>query len=160
MNKWINEFLPKRFLLRFTTCYSESSHAYFADYHKKDNEITPFASIAEVFSLGLQQVFHNSLEYEAVYLMTLLVGLSYRAHTMLEIQSAAGGCIKDGASFIQVFKLVHSCDWLHTSGFWRWECCVHSFSSWTRSFAFQFFSIFSALRQISPASVFHKFMPR
>ena len=66
------------------------------------NKITRFASIAEVFSLGMKQVFNDLLEFEAVYLMTLLVGLSQCARTVLEIWPACG-CIKEGASFGQVF---------------------------------------------------------
>ena len=64
-----------------------------------EDEITPFPSVAEVFTFGLEKVFHDSLEFEAMYLMTLLVGLSHCAHTMLEIRSAAGGCIEEGAGF-------------------------------------------------------------
>ena len=41
-----------------------------------EDDITPFATITEVYSLSLEQVFHNSLEFEAVYLMTLFVGLT------------------------------------------------------------------------------------
>ena len=84
-----------------------------------EDKITSFASVAEVFSLRLEQVFHNSLEFEALYLMTLLVGLVHCAHTIRKIRFAAGGCIKKGASFGQAFKLVYRSDWLHTHEF-RW----------------------------------------
>ena len=68
-----------------------------------------------MFSRGLEQVFHNSLEFEAMYLMTLLVGKSHCAHTIREVRTATLGCIKEGANFIQAFKLVHGCDLLQTT---------------------------------------------
>ena len=82
-----------------------------------EDNITSFAFISGEFSLGLEQVFQNSLEFEAMYLMTLLVGLSQCAHTMLKIKCAASGYTKEGASFKEVFALPHRCDSLHSSRF-------------------------------------------
>ena len=128
---------------------------------RSEDKITPISSIANVCSLGLEQVFHNSLEFGAMYLMTLLVSLSHCAHTMLKIRSATGGCIQKRASLIRVFKLVHSSNWLHSSWSRWWDRCVHSLSHWTQgsgNLPCIFSAHFLALGHISPVSVFYRFI--
>ena len=97
-----------------------------------------------------------------MYLMTLLALLCHVAHTMLDIMLTTVGCIHDRTGFL-THILTHSFLQSVASQQVLWAFFKSVFTFYTSTLSWNLLCNFSvyflALRQIPPASVFHKFMP-